>query len=113
MNTVQILYRAEHLGLRLEPAGDRLLVFGESCPPDFADTLRQHKANLLSWLANGQPLPPDQAGWLPVARQILLGEFDGADRSTVQSLTIGLRNIVHPLCQAALERLQRNTTLSS
>ena len=50
-------------------------------------------------------LPPDQAAWLPVARQILAGEFENADRSTVQSLAIGLRSIGHPLCRRALERL--------
>lgn len=51
-------------------------------------------------------LPPDQAAWLPVARQILAGEFDGADKSTVESLTIGLRHIEHPLTRRALAWLQ-------
>ena len=50
-------------------------------------------------------LPPDQAAWLPVARQVLDGEFDGADSSTRDSVTIGLRSIRHPNCQAALIRL--------
>ena len=52
-------------------------------------------------------LPSDQAAWLPVARQILAGEFEGCDRSTVQSLVIGLRSIQHPDCQRALERLNK------
>ena len=51
-------------------------------------------------------LPPDQTAWLPVARQILDGEFDGCDRSTRESLSIGLRAVAHPLCRRALERLQ-------
>jgi|GEM_PF-1386284 hypothetical protein len=47
-------------------------------------------------------LAPDCAPWLHVAKQILAGEFVGADSSTVASLTIGLRSITHPLCQQAL-----------
>lgn len=50
-------------------------------------------------------LPPDQAAWIPVAKQVLAGEFDGADGSTRASVTIGLRSIGHPSCQAALTRL--------
>jgi hypothetical protein len=50
-------------------------------------------------------LPPDQAAWLPVARQVLAGEFENADRSTVESLVIGLRSITHPVCRQALARL--------
>lgn len=53
-------------------------------------------------------LAPDQAAWLPTARQVLAGEFDGADLSTIESLTIGLRNIQHPLCREALARLPKN-----
>lgn len=50
-------------------------------------------------------LPPGCLPWLGVARQVLAGEFDGCDRSTGQSLTIGLRGINHPLCRQALARL--------
>lgn len=56
--------------------------------------------------ANECVLPPDQAVWLPVAHQILCGEFDQPDKSTVESLTIGLRNIPHPLARRALELLR-------
>lgn len=63
--------------------------------------VRQHYRESLT-------LPPDQAAWLPVARQILAGEFKGADRSTVESLTIGLHGIRHPFCQQALEKLKEN-----
>jgi hypothetical protein len=38
----------------------------------------------------------------------LAGEFDGADLSTVESLTIGLRRINHLLCKQALTRLPDN-----
>lgn len=50
-------------------------------------------------------LPPDQAPWLPVARQILDGEFEGADGSTRESLTIGLRSIQNPVCASAIKCL--------
>ena len=51
-------------------------------------------------------LPADCLPWLHVARQVLAGEFEGADRSMVASLTIGLRHIPHPRCREALARLQ-------
>jgi hypothetical protein len=54
---------------------------------------------------NTRMLPPDQAAWIPVAKQVLAGEFDGADDSTRASLTIGLRSLRHPNCEAALIRL--------
>lgn len=77
------------------------------CPPDFRDILREHKRELLDWLETRTiQLAPDQLPWLHISRQILAGEFDGADSSTVASVTIGLRSILHPLCQRALERLR-------
>ena len=50
-------------------------------------------------------LPPDQAAWLPVARRILLGEFDGCDRFTRESLTSGLRSVRYRDCERALARI--------
>lgn len=109
MTTPYDLYiEAARRGLRLEPAGDKLAVFPKGkCPPDFADVLRQHKGELLDLLeAKSANLTPDCAAWLHIARQILAGEFEKADSSTVGSLTIGLRSILHPLCQRALEHLR-------
>jgi hypothetical protein len=72
-------------------------------PPGFANVLREHKGELLDWLeTRGANLRPDCLPWLHVARQILAGEFDGADGSTSESLQIGLRSINHPLCLRAL-----------
>ena len=48
-----------------------------------------------------------EAAWLHVAKQVLAGEFEGANASTRATLTIGLRNIPHPAARAALERLKR------
>lgn len=107
--TLELYRRAVSLGLRLEPrAGDMLAVIPASrCPKDFADTLRQHKRELLSLIEGSTAgLSPDCVPWVYVARQILDGEFDKADSSTVASLTIGLRGIGHPLCHCALEWLQ-------
>ena len=107
--TVQELYlEATKRGLRLESRGDRLAVIpANRCPPDFADVLRQHKREILDLLeTKANALPDDCAPWLHVARQVLQGEFEGADRTTVESLTIGLHRITHPLCRRAIERLQ-------
>lgn len=107
--TLELYQRAVSLGLRLEPrGGDKLAVIpANRCPPDFADTLRQHKREILSFL-EGQAtgLAPDCAPWLYVAKQVLAGEFVGCDSSTCESLTIGLHGIAHPLCRRALEHLR-------
>jgi hypothetical protein len=64
MTTPHHLYlEACRRGLRLEPAGDKLAVMPKGkCPPDFADTLRAHKAELLAWLSRSprawQTVPP-------------------------------------------------------
>jgi len=108
--TAEALYsEATRRGLHLKPlAGDRLAVTpADRCPPDFADALRQHKRELLDLLeANRHALPPGCAPWLHVARQVIEGEFDGADRSLVESLCIGLEDIAHPLCRRAFARLK-------
>ncbi len=107
MKPLEVYQQAVALGLKLKPKGDRLLVYGDRCPADFADVLRRHKGELLA-LLEGEAcrLPPDQAVWLYTARQILAGEFDGCDRSTRESLTIGLRSIEHPLARRAFECFQ-------
>jgi len=112
MTPPELCHEAARRGLRLEPRGDKLAVIPASrCPPEFADTLRQHKQEILS-LLEGQAagLAPDCAPWLHVAKQVLAGEFDGADGSTRQSLIIGLRSIPHPLCVRALARLNPATS---
>jgi hypothetical protein len=108
MNAHDLYLEATRRGLKLEPAGDKLAVRPKGkCPPDFANVLRAHKGELLDWLETRTAnLPPDCAPWLHIARQILAGEFDGADNSTFESLTIGVRGIRHPLCQQALARLK-------
>ena len=51
MNAEALYIEATRRGLRLEPRGDKLAVLpGDRCPPDFANVLRAHKGELLSWL---------------------------------------------------------------
>jgi hypothetical protein len=72
------------------------------CPSALKDSIRQHKDELLDLLeARASHLTSDCAAWLHVARQILSGEFVGADRSTVESLTIGLRRRINLVIMGA------------
>jgi hypothetical protein len=107
MTAEELFEEAANRGLRLERRGNNLSVRPRNrLTPDFADALRRHKGELLDLLeAKTASLPSDCAPWLHVAKQILAGEFDGADRSTRESLRIGLRSINHPLCHRALEQL--------
>ncbi|PWU13307.1 MAG: hypothetical protein C5B50_19540 [Verrucomicrobia bacterium] len=58
----ELYEEAARRGLHLEPRGDKLAVTpGDRVPPDFAETLRQHKAELLDWL--NRPACP---GWQSV-----------------------------------------------
>jgi hypothetical protein len=110
MTARELYHEAARLGLRLEPRGDKLAVIPASrCSAEFVRTLRQHKGELLAWLeTRASGLSEDCASWLHVARQVLAGEFDDADRSTVESLIFGLRSITHPTCRGAFQRLNQH-----
>jgi hypothetical protein len=88
--------------------GDKIAVTpAENCPPEFVDSLRAHKPEILAWVdARAAGLPADCAPWLHIARQVLAGEWDGADGSTCESLLIGLRAVEHLDCRRAVERLK-------
>ena len=107
-SAAEILLAVGEVGGRLEPAGDKLRVLLPAhCSPGLRDVIRQHKSELLALIeGKAANLTPDCAPWLYIARQVSSGEFDGADRSTVESLVIGLRGIGHPVCQQALIRLR-------
>jgi hypothetical protein len=109
LNIAEVINEATRRGLRLERRGEFLAVRPKgACPPDFADVLRAHKAGILSLLeGRAAGLAPDCQPWLHVAKQVLAGEFEGADDSTVTSLVIGLRSIGHPVCKRAVEQLTR------
>jgi hypothetical protein len=110
-----ILARAKNLGLTLDVEGDRIAIApARLCPPDLLAEFRQHKPALIALLeAKSANLTPDCTPWLHVARQILAGEFFGADKTTTEALTIGLRGIPHPLCQQALARLRNQRPKST
>jgi hypothetical protein len=106
---LQILARCRRLGLTVWVEGDRIgIAPKERIPPGLLDEMRAAKPALLPLVREGTryQLPLDCLPWLHVAKQILAGEFDGADRSTVDSLVIGLRGIPHPACREALVRLK-------
>ena len=110
MNARELYRRATALGLHLEPRGDKLAVIhGRLCPAEFADELRKNKAGLLALLkVDAKTLPDDIDAWLHIAKQVLAGEFVGADNATIKSLTVGLRNINHKRCREALASLPDN-----
>ena len=108
MTSLDLYHEATRRGLRLEPRGDKLVVIpGDQVSPEFAAALRQHKRELICWLeSKSANIPADCRPWLHVARQVLDGEFDNCDRSTRESLVIGLRGIEHPTCSRALHKLK-------
>jgi len=103
-----ILDRAHRAGLRLWSEGERINIApARLCSSELLAQIRAAKPQLLILLeAKAANIPHDCTPWLHVARQVLAGEFEGADRSTVASLTYGLRRVPHPLCRQALARLQ-------
>ena len=106
-----ILDRCRRLGLELWAEGDHIGIAPRGrIPPDLREQIRAAKSELLQVLREGVGLPSDFVPWLYTAGQILAGEFDGADRSTRESLSNGLRSIAHPPAQRALKYIQ---TLSS
>lgn len=73
MNIASDVYsKARALGLTVEADGGDLVVKPRSkCPPEFADVLRQYKAELLWWLSlarhsGRQAVPPDNLPLNPV-----------------------------------------------
>ena len=93
------------IGGRLEPLGDRLrMLLPMDCPPELKAAIRAHKPAIMALLAtDAARLAREREAWTHVARQVLAGEFDGADGSTITSLAIGLRGVDHPDCRRALE----------
>ena len=107
MTAPELYEEALRRGLRLETRGNKLAVLpAKDCPSDFAALLSEHKCVLLPWLEGRvSGLSEDCLPWLHVARQVLAGEFEGANTSTIESVAIGLRGIDHSRCQEALKRL--------
>jgi hypothetical protein len=107
-----LLDKCRRLGLELFIEGDRIgIAPKERIPIGLLEEIREVKPSLLAVLRDAQMrhLAADCIPWLHIARQVLDGEFTGADRSTIKSLTIGLRAVAHPLCRRALDQLNMHS----
>ena len=89
--------------------GDKIrVVLPRSCPSELKAAIRANKADILAVLeAKTANLPAECGPWIHVAKQIVDGEFEGADGSTIESLMIGLRGVKHPNSYRALDRLSK------
>ena len=107
MTTIEVIRRATQLGLTLSSKGPKLVVSPAArVPREFVPILLEHKPAILEWLASGSvAFRPDELPWIHVARQVLAGEFEGANDSLRRSIAIGLRSIRHSICRAALARI--------
>ena len=107
MTAVELILQSRKLGLKLAREGQYLIVAPSTrCPPEFAEQLRACKPEVLALLDAEARLVGAEKPWRHIARQVVEGEFAGADHSITQSLIVGLRRIEHPLCQEALNRLK-------
>ena len=109
MTTAQELIReCGRRGVSLNRRGDALEVRRPNrLTPQMIDQLRRQKADVLALMATGaSSLPDDEVVWLPTARKVVAGEFEGGHRSLLESLLIGVRGIKHPLCVEARFRLE-------
>ena len=107
MNPIEtLLAECRRVGLVLFSDGDASRWRGPRPALELLVRLREHRTELRRHLADtASGLTADQLPWLHVARQVLAGEFAGANRSLRDSVSIGLRSIPHPLCLRALETL--------
>ncbi len=103
----EILLAVAAIGGRLDPLGDRLrMLLPTDCPPELKAAIRAHKPAIMKLLATDAARQArEREAWTHIAKQIIAGEFHGADSSTVGSLAIGLQAVDHPNCQRALGRL--------
>jgi len=108
----EIYREATRRGLRLVTRGDKLEVTPKNrLTPEFEAALREHKTELLALLeVSSRDLENYYTAGLHIADQILSGEFDSADSSTVENLFVKLRDFADPQCQRAIARLAFNQT---
>ncbi|MBM3846792.1 MAG: hypothetical protein FJ405_10990 [Verrucomicrobia bacterium] len=108
-NPALILARCHRAGLRVWRNGSYISIApARLCPPDLVESIRAAKPQLLKFLDEPglQDLTGDCLPWVHTARQVLGGEFDHGDRSLLESLLIGVRNIPHPACWTARSKLE-------
>ena len=100
MTSQELIEVCSDIGLRVEPAGLRLLVVDTQHDQPYIP----HGLFLL--LVERRDEIRDRLRVGHLAKQILLGEFDSCGVSTHQKLTTDLRSVPHPLVQRALERME-------
>lgn len=54
-----------------------------------------------------ESLSADMKPWLPIANQVMAGDYDKADLSMLRSLEIGLRSIPDSVCRVATLRVRQ------
>jgi len=52
----------------------------------------------------------DEETWMQVAQNVLRGKYNKADKSTIESLKIGLRSIQNKICRQAFIELENLKT---
>jgi hypothetical protein len=108
MNAALLLARCWSLGLTLRAKGNRLAVRpAYLATPALLAELRTAKPQLLNLLkAGADPLSPEHYRCRHIARQVLAGEFDGGNRSTLERVFIRIKYFHYPLGQSARIRLE-------
>ena len=105
---IQTVSEVNAIGGRITLAGDKLrTMLPRNCPSELKTAIRANKPEIMVLIeVRSLRLPSDCGPWIHIARQVLAGEFEGADRSTIASLLIGLNAIVkHPAGRQAFDRL--------
>jgi hypothetical protein len=99
MNAQTLLEQAKQRGIRVEMYQGKLsVVFPTGHRPDFIETVRAHKTELLQWFAADH-----------LCKQIQCGEFIGCDRKTAKRIIHILQASQHPLARRAMEHLLQST----
>ena len=103
MNFVQVLFsQARDLGLEFRLREHRLVIApGWRCPPAFIAKVREHRNEIVQQLLEER----DRSAVVHLARQIVEGEFQGADANTCNVIAEALRRSTNPLCSAAMRKL--------
>jgi hypothetical protein len=97
MNQIQqLISKVNEQGMQLEPRPGGLFVHHRrgQLSPDLERELRTHKAELLAWLSAEH-----------LIKQVLAGEFDGADGATVSNLARIIKRSGHRLAGAEIEKI--------
>ena len=97
-----MIQECERRGVTLESRGQMLYVEPEeNTTPELVEQLRQRKFEIIGILEAKQ-----RAAWNHVAKQIILGEFDGCAYAMRRNLIAGLCSLQNPLALRAIGKLK-------